>query len=210
MRWISPNAVEGVKEHSALGGVNAADEVECVVAPFATQVYGCEAIQRHIGHTVGLRGNIKKALYGITGGIGLESCLGPYPVGAFNGDCLLGQLIAEFQLEIGSIETAFTGQTGNIELALCFWLVLGCEGGRCEKKTEFFDLGKLSLQLPVSIDGEAGCRDGDFCSRRQFLLQIIFDEGGYVVEYRHEVIPCDDFSVFLYVQVHRVRPAECP
>ena len=98
--------------------------------------------------------------------------LSAQPVGTLLGYGGLGQLVAEFQLEIVAGETIAHVTMCNVKLALKITLLLDV-GGRCKDEPHFLNGRKLFFECLVGVNRKIGRDDGELCARLQCSTKFI-------------------------------------
>ena len=110
-----------------------------IVATLAAQVYGGEAVDRHVVGGV----HIDEAHHVFVGAVGLEAGLLPYPLGTLLGNGTLREFVPQLYLKLGAVEVALAVETRDIELALLLAGLLLDKSGRSEDETQFLDVLQL-------------------------------------------------------------------
>ena len=152
--FVVPKLVEHTEILTSVCTIDLVDEVHHAVAAFAAQVSSGETIHRRIGAYI-IVGNVDEARKGVACGVRLEAYFLLYPIRAFNGDGLLGELVAKLHLEGRAIEGALTVDARDVELAPLLVDSFGGERRRSEDKTKLLDVFQLLFQLLKGIYGEA-------------------------------------------------------
>ena len=119
-----------------------------VVAALATEINCRKSIDGHIGTFI----DRHKAHHLLLRNVRFENHLASNPVCTLFCNRFLRQFIAELYFKFGAIQTAFSGNARNIELALSLGSLLSHEGGRGEDKTQFVNAIKLLFEFLIRID----------------------------------------------------------
>ena len=119
-----------------------------IITSFAAKIDGGKSIYGHIGAFI----DRHETHHLFLGDIRFEDGFAPDPVRALFRDCFLRQLIAEFYFKLSSIQTALSGNAGNIEFALSFGCFLGYKGGRGKNETQLVNALKLFFKFLIRID----------------------------------------------------------
>ena len=152
---VVPELVEDAEVLLSVFPVHLVNEIHHVVAALTAQVGSREAVDRSIcEHAVAL--DVDESLKNVVGGVGFKADFLANPVGAFYGDGFLGELIAEADFKLGTVEGALAVDTWNIEFPALLGFSFFEEGRSGENKAKFVNVFQLFFEFVERIYGEAG------------------------------------------------------
>lgn len=152
---VVPELIENAEVLLCVFSVHLIDEVHHIVSAFTAQVGGGKAIDGSICEAA-VALDVDETLQDVVGGVGLEADSLAYPFGTFNGDCFLGELVAEADFELGTVEGALAVDAGDVEFPELLGFAFLQEGRGREDKAEFIQAFQLFPELIECVYGEAG------------------------------------------------------
>jgi hypothetical protein len=162
---IVPELIEGVEElagHRLAGKLR--DEIREGLSLLIAKIHGGEPLEAEVDRVfAGPTLEAGELLHRSLRGVRSKRCFAPNPIGTIAGDGALGQLVAELDLKLGAVETAFPFELGDEDLPPFLGQLVGGlavrEGRGGEYELDGLDHLQLFPQRLIGKHRKARCGD---------------------------------------------------